>query len=246
MATSPITDGIRPSVTRGQIGRTWWGKRFVAAFERGVDPRRAAAARRTAQRGDAVTMAWSAGTVEAEFAAADGIAPYARLNLKPTPGRTADAVGRDLAETAGDAAGLLARALPEPLADLLPAPGELRLDCSCGDWPPCVHGLALAYLAADRIDADPLLLLLLRGIERDALLEALWRSYGVAPARLDAPPEPEPLQVTTDFYRQPEWSCDLSDLEDDPDALASLGTPPFFPPSEAQVIHTLRALRDGL
>jgi len=58
--------------------------------------------------------------------------------------------------------------------DLLPVAGEVPPCCSCPDWAePCKHSAAVCYLVADTLDADPFLLFLMRGQDRDSLLAGL-------------------------------------------------------------------------
>ena len=79
----------------------------------------------------------------------------------------------------GHAAALLDGELPPEIAedatsaglDLLPGGGEIGPRCSCPDEAdPCKHSAAACYLVADALDADPFVLLLLRGRTRDQVL----------------------------------------------------------------------------
>jgi hypothetical protein len=68
----------------------------------------------------------------------------------------------------------VAEALATAKIDLLPVAGELQPRCSCPDWAdPCKHSAAVCYLVADTLDADPFLLFLMRGRDRDSLLAGL-------------------------------------------------------------------------
>jgi hypothetical protein len=87
-----------------------------------------------------------------------------------------------LASRVGNLAALLDGEMPPAVADdlatakidLLPGAGELQPRCSCPDWAdPCKHSAAVCYLVADTLDADPFLLFLMRGRDRDALLAGL-------------------------------------------------------------------------
>ena len=57
---------------------------------------------------------------------------------------------------------------------LIPDPDEkIQFACTCPDWSaPCKHAMALCCALADRMDADPLLMLELQGFEREALNRA--------------------------------------------------------------------------
>ncbi len=84
-----------------------------------------------------------------------------------------------LAAQVGHLAALLEGEMPPGVADdlaaakidLLPVAGEVQPRCSCPDWAdPCKHSAAVCYLVADTLDADPFLLFLMRGRDRDAVL----------------------------------------------------------------------------
>jgi hypothetical protein len=87
-----------------------------------------------------------------------------------------------LASQVGHLAALLDGEMPPGVADdlaaakidLLPVAGEVQPRCSCPDWAePCKHAAAVCYLVADTLDADPFLLFLMRGRDRDTLLAGL-------------------------------------------------------------------------
>jgi hypothetical protein len=99
-----------------------------------------------------------------------------------------------LASRAGHMAALLDGEMPPEVADalatakidLLPVAGELQPRCSCPDWAdPCKHSAAACYLVADTLDADPFLLFLMRGRDRDSLLAGL-RAQRAGAGRLPA------------------------------------------------------------
>ena len=87
------------------------------------------------------------------------------------------------------AAALLDGELPPQIAedaasaglDLLPGGGEIGPRCGCpDDADPCKHSAAACYLVADALDADPFVLLLLRGRTRDQVLAGVrMRRRGV-------------------------------------------------------------------
>jgi uncharacterized Zn finger protein len=72
----------------------------------------------------------------------------------------------DLVETAADAG-----------VTLLPGIGDLDPSCTCDAWElPCQHAAALCYQVAWLLDADPFVLLLLRGRTRENLVGELQES----------------------------------------------------------------------
>jgi hypothetical protein len=101
-------------------------------------------------------------------------------------------------ERPGHIAALLDKELPHSLADcgvpLLPGPGDLAPRCSCPDsGHPCKHAAALCYQTARLLDADPFVLLLLRGRGERELLDALSRLSAARAARAAQDRGPAPL-----------------------------------------------------
>lgn len=79
-------------------------------------------------------------------------------------------------------AAVLEGALPEALHDrleavgcgLLPGVRDVSIDCSCGNLAEsCVHAAAVVCRLAEALDADPLLLVMLRGGDRSALVQGM-------------------------------------------------------------------------
>ena len=95
-----------------------------------------------------------------------------------------------VAAEAGRVAALLSGELPHTLVEhaeeagveLLPYGGELGSTCTCEAWTdPCPHALAVMYQLAWLVDADPFVLLHLRGLARDDLLSRLHERTEPAP-----------------------------------------------------------------
>ncbi|MGW4194481.1 SWIM zinc finger family protein [Streptomyces sp. NPDC005004] len=168
---------------------TWWGNAWVEALERGaLDPKRVARGRSYADAGhvDAITV--TPGRVLA-YVRGSRPRPYRVQVTLPTL-RDADWERfLDAAvERPGHIAALLDKELPHSLADcgapLLPGPTELNPRCNCPDsGHPCKHAAALCYQTARLLDADPFVLLLLRGRGERELLDTLSRRSAAHAAR---------------------------------------------------------------
>ncbi|MET7454589.1 SWIM zinc finger family protein [Streptomyces sp. NPDC005574] len=183
----------------GQFAETWWGNAWVTALEEGaLDAGRLVRGRAYAERGhvDAITV--TPGLVLA-YVRGGRPRPYrvqVRLRTLGDTGweRFLDAA----ADRPGHIAALLDKELPQSLADcgapLLPGPGDLEPRCSCPDsGHPCKHAAALCYQTARLLDADPFVLLLLRGRGERDLLDALSRRSATRAARAAQDQEPAPL-----------------------------------------------------
>ncbi len=95
-----------------------------------------------------------------------------------------------VAAESGRIADLLAGDLPiglvehaeEAGVELLPFAGEFSWTCTCDAWlDPCRHALAVGYQLAWLVDADPFVLLGLRGLPRDDLLARLHARGSAGP-----------------------------------------------------------------
>ncbi|MGW0861966.1 SWIM zinc finger family protein [Streptomyces sp. NPDC002611] len=183
---------------RGFAG-SWWGNAWVEALEQGaLDAKRLERGRGYAGQGhvDAITV--TPGQVLA-YVQGSRPRPY-RVQVRL---RTLDEADWErfldaAVDRPGHIAALLDKEMPQSLADcgvpLLPGPGDLEPQCSCPDrGHPCKHAAALCYQTARLLDADPFVLLLLRGRGERDLLDALSRLSASRAARAAQDKEPAPL-----------------------------------------------------
>ncbi|MFI9599641.1 SWIM zinc finger family protein [Streptomyces sp. NPDC052043] len=182
-----------------RFAETWWGNAWVDALEEGaLDTARLARGRGYAQTGhvDAVTV--TPGLVLA-YVQGSRPRPYrVQVRLRTLDEADWDRFLDTVAERPGHIAALLDKEMPQSLADcgvpLLPGPGDLEPHCSCPDrGHPCKHAAALCYQTARLLDADPFVLLLLRGRGERALLDALSRLNATRAARAAQERDPEPF-----------------------------------------------------
>ncbi|MBL3667727.1 SWIM zinc finger family protein [Streptomyces sp. M2CJ-2] len=181
------------------FAETWWGDAWVTALEKGaLDAARLARGRRYAQRGhvDAVTV--TPGLVLA-YVQGSRPRPYrVQVRLRTFGDADWERFLDTAADRPGHIAALLEKELPQSLADcgvpLLPSPGDLEPRCSCPDsGHPCKHAAALCYQTARLLDADPFVLLLLRGRGERQVIDALSRRSAARAARAARGREQEPL-----------------------------------------------------
>ncbi|MEU6103443.1 SWIM zinc finger family protein [Streptomyces flaveolus] len=183
----------------GGFAETWWGNAWVTALEEGaLDPKRLARGRGYAEQGhvDAITV--TPGLVLA-YVQGSRPRPYrVQVRLRTLGDADWERFLDTAAERPGHIAALLDKELPHSLADcgvpLLPGPGDLAPQCSCPDsGHPCKHAAALCYQTARLLDADPFVLLLLRGRGERELLDALSRLSAARAARAAQDKGPAPL-----------------------------------------------------
>ncbi|MEU0743707.1 SWIM zinc finger family protein [Streptomyces sp. NPDC006134] len=183
----------------GGFAETWWGNAWVTALEEAApDPERLARGRGYAERGhvDAITV--TPGLVLA-YVRGSRPRPYrVQLRLRTLDDAAWERFLDTAAERPGHIAALLDKELPPSLADcgvpLLPGPGDLAPHCNCPDsGHPCKHAAALCYQTARLLDADPFVLLLLRGRGERELIDALSRLSAARAARAARSGQPAPL-----------------------------------------------------
>nr|WP_308036306.1 SWIM zinc finger family protein [Streptomyces sennicomposti] len=181
------------------FAETWWGEAWLTALEEGaLDAARLARGRGYAERGhvDAITV--TPGLVLA-YVQGSRPRPYRVQVRVRTLGDAQWARFLDAAaDRPGHIAALLDKEMPQTLADcgvpLLPGPGDLEPHCSCPDrGHPCKHAAALCYQTARLLDADPFVLLLLRGRGERELLDALSRLSAARAARAAGDRRPDDL-----------------------------------------------------
>ncbi|MEH0938517.1 SWIM zinc finger family protein [Micromonospora psammae] len=163
--------------------RSRWGVGWADALTRSaLDLRPLRRGRRYAARGHVGPITVSAGRVAA--AVHDGDPELAhRTVVRVDPLRDGDweRLTAELADRSGWRAALLAGELPADLGAaagvaLLPEPAELLPECDCPDWEhPCAHAAALCHQVSWLLDAEPLLLLLIRGRDPGELTGAAGR-----------------------------------------------------------------------
>ncbi|MFK4105415.1 SWIM zinc finger family protein [Streptomyces sp. NPDC019531] len=182
-----------------RFAATWWGNAWVTALEEGaLDAKRLERGRGYAEQGhvDAITV--TPGLVLA-YVQGSRPRPYrVQVRLRTLGEADWDRFLDLAADRTGHIAALLDKEMPQSLAEcgvpLLPGPGDLEPQCSCPDrGHPCKHAAALCYQTARLLDADPFVLLLLRGRGERELLDALSRLSAARAARAAREQEPTPL-----------------------------------------------------
>jgi hypothetical protein len=186
-----VPDGIATARQNGQMAQTWWSARLVGALEAAGTPARMKHGRRYARSGQIVSLDVEPGLLGASVQGSHPT-PYTVVLRPPalSPGALLRLEER-LRSRIGFAAQLLAGELPRELADgpeaVVPRHwDELDARCSCPDEEsPCKHQAAVVYIFAERIDADPWLLLEWLGCPRTGFLDLV-----AAPPATAAPVAP--------------------------------------------------------
>ena len=162
--------------------RTWWGKAWVRAVEE------SAYSEGELRLGRSLSRSGTLGGITVEPGSLVAAVPdrgefqSVQVLVPVLDQRDLHAFVEVVAAESGRIAALLAGELPHTLVEhteesgveLLPYGGELDSSCTCAAWTqPCPHAIAVLYQFAWLLDADPLVLLLVRGLPREELLAAL-------------------------------------------------------------------------
>ena len=212
---------LAPRPAGAARARTWWGKAWVRAVEEAAyaeeDLRRG---RRLARGGRVGGITVEPGRFLAAVEEGDDVLTVSGGLPELEPPLVA-ALAEVVAGESGRVAALLAGDLPHTLVEhaeqagveLLPFGGELATRCTCDPWAdPCHHALAVLQQLTWLIEADPFVLIALRGVGRDDLLA---RVHALSAAPDASGVVATDLDVAADAARR---AGRLLELLDDPDA----------------------------
>ncbi len=228
-----IRHGIKLRAREHVQADNWVAQRWLRLLDRTFDPDIRAEGITYAKAGQTATLNIETGVVDARV---QGRAPRAyslELRFEPMTAQQWEAV---LAEMAGGAiyvARLLSGEMPPNLGELFAShgielvptdPSEMAVSCTCDEPNPCKHAAAVAYLLAERLNSQPLLVFTMYGMPAEQLVEQLRQAraihtHGVASAHSDplipeSQIEPQPLETCLDeFWRN---GSQLAELEKAP------------------------------
>lgn len=173
-ATAPVTIAGRT------IATSFWGKSWCANLDRYSDfDNRLPRGRTYVRNGSVVDLQITKGRISAMVV---GSSLYKiRISIAPVKSTRWKAICRDCAGTVDSLVELLQGRLAKSVMDrvcregdgLFPSADELELSCSCPDWADmCKHVAAALYGVGARLDKEPQLLFVLRGVNESELLAA--------------------------------------------------------------------------
>ena len=178
-----VEGGIKTKSERGEIGETWWSKRWIKVLESFSMGTRLTRGRSYARQGQVISIDVEPGLVKAKVQGSQPRPYNVKIRLEPLSDQDWDKVTDAMASQAIFAAKLLAGEMPNTIEEafasvhvsLFPtALRELNTDCSCPDWAnPCKHIAAVYYLLAERFDEDPFLIFKLRGRTKEQIIAVL-------------------------------------------------------------------------
>lgn len=172
-----------PTGRGGRRARTWWGTAWVRALEdTALDREPLRQGRRYAGTGRVGAITVSPGRIAAlVHDTTEDVDYQTRVRVEPLTDAEWDRFLDEVAGRAGYVAALLDREMPRELVAAADDAGvrllgDLQPDCDCPDWEfPCRHAAALCYQVSWLLDADPFVLLLMRGRSEREVRDALWQ-----------------------------------------------------------------------
>src|SRR6516162_1687719 len=172
------------------IAKSFWGQAWCANLERYSDyENRLPRGRSYVRNGFVVDLQVAKGEITAMVAGSElykikvSIAPVVKARWK--------SICRDCAGSIDSLVELLQGRLAEGVMDrvcrkgdgLFPAPGEIKLACSCPDWADmCKHVSAVLYGVGARLDQKPQLLFVLRGVDENELIASAGKDLPLSKA----------------------------------------------------------------
>jgi uncharacterized Zn finger protein len=166
-------------ITGRKIAHTFWGKAWCDHLESYSDfANRLPRGRTYVRNGSVCHLAINRGSVEAKVSGSELY--NIKIDIKTLPDKKwkqlkkncAGRIGSLLGLLQGELSGELMGAVTDRDQGLFPDPKEISLDCSCPDWADmCKHVAAALYGVGARLDDQPELLFLLRGVDHEELID---------------------------------------------------------------------------
>jgi uncharacterized Zn finger protein len=176
------------------IAKSFWGKSWCTNLERYSDyANRLPRGRTYVRNGSVVDLQIAKGEVAAFVSGSDLY--KIKIVIAPVKARHWKSVCRDCAGSIDSLVELLQGRLAKGIMDrvcregdgLFPSPDDIKLSCSCPDWAGmCKHVAAVLYGVGARLDKEPRLLFVLRGVDEHELLASAGEDLPLKSAALPA------------------------------------------------------------
>ena len=172
---------IKPVEIEGRkIARTFWGEAWCDHLESFSDyENRLPRGRTYVRNGSVCHLDIAKGDVKAMVSGSElyavkiAIKTLPRKKWKDVKNRCAGQIGSLLELLQGRLSKNVMSVVTDCNKGLFPMPGEISLKCSCPDWAVmCKHVAAVLYGVGTRLDEEPELLFVLRGVDHEELISA--------------------------------------------------------------------------
>jgi uncharacterized Zn finger protein len=172
---------VHPVEIEGRtIARSFWGKGWCAHLESFGDySNRLPRGRTYARNGSICHLAISKGAIEAIVSGSElyrvrvEIAPLKKKKWIGLKKKCTGKIGSLIELLQGNLSDEIMSTVTDREHGLFPLPGEIKYTCNCPDWADmCKHISAVMYGIGARLDSQPELLFLLRGLNHEELITA--------------------------------------------------------------------------
>jgi uncharacterized Zn finger protein len=179
---------VSPVMIEGRtIAKSFWGQSWCTNLERYSDfASRLPRGRTYVRNGSVVDLQIAKGEVTA-FVSGSELYKI-KIDIAPVTKKHWKGICRDCAGTIDSLVELLQGRLAKGVMDrvcregdgLFPSPDEIKLSCSCPDWADmCKHVAAALYGVGARLDEQPRLLFVLRGVDENELLAGADQDFSL-------------------------------------------------------------------
>lgn len=170
-----------PVILSGRaIAKSWWGKAWCNNLERYADfETRLSRGQRYVRSGAVVDLQIQKGKILARVQGSRKTPYKVEVRISPLSEQRCSQIMDRCTDRVDTLENLLNGAFPETMKDiflgeggLFPTPREISFQCSCPDWAlMCKHVAAALYGVGTRLDEDPTLFFVLRGIDMDRFVD---------------------------------------------------------------------------
>jgi uncharacterized Zn finger protein len=170
---------LSPVVIEGRaIAKTFWGKAWCKNIESYQDyENRLPRGRSYARSGAVIDLQIEKGKIKAQVMGSELY--EINIAIKELPTEKWERIKKECAGKIGSLIDLIQGKLSPEIIELIcrkddglfPTPKEIKLDCNCPDWADlCKHLAAVLYGIGARLDKEPELFFILRGVDQNELL----------------------------------------------------------------------------
>ncbi len=178
-----------------KIAKTFWGKAWCSNLEAYSDySNRLPRGRTYVRNGSVLHLEIKKGEVNALVAGSSlykihiQIAPANETHWKKLCDACSGGIGSLVELLEGRLSSHVMEIMTAKASGLFPSPKEIKLDCSCPDWADmCKHVAAALYGVGARLDQQPELLFLLRGVDHNDLLAQVVSAKTLGTGEATAP-----------------------------------------------------------
>lgn len=176
------------------IARTFWGQAWCKHLESYSDyANRLPRGRAYVRNGSVIDLQIAPGKITAMVMGSElyrgtiAVTPLAAKRWQAIKAECAGKIDSLVGLLQGRLSDAVMRIITDREQGLFPAPSEIKLECSCPDYASlCKHHASVLYGVGARLDAQPELLFVLRGVDHLELIDAAADAPGLATASAGA------------------------------------------------------------